>query len=33
MMCDMVNRKAKRLAKRFLPFYLFTFINDELFRQ
>ena len=26
MMCDMVNRKAKRLAKRFIPFYLFTFL-------
>jgi len=25
-MCDMVNRKVKRLAKRFLPFYLFTFL-------
>ena len=25
-MCDMVNRKAKRLAKRFIPFYLFTFL-------
>ena len=25
-MCDMLNRKAKRLAKRVFPFFLFTFL-------